>query len=102
MRLDPLIHMISRLLKLIIVKLILLIDMFSGRIRVAIPNPSVGRRRPCTLLRTLLFLAFISFIWVQVYVANLGSDSAMSIEANESTAAVLSMVPKVGIHRYTT
>lgn len=75
--------------------------MRNGRIRVQIPTPSVGRRRTSSVLRSVLFLFLVTFIWLQLYLANLDSETGLSLDANESSAAVLSMVPKV-LHKFLT
>lgn len=75
---------------------------FSGRLRVQIPTPSVGRRRSSSCLRTIIFLFLVTFVWLQLHVANMnGSESNVSLEGNDSSAAVFSMVPKV-LHKFLT
>nr|CAD7444976.1 unnamed protein product [Timema bartmani] len=78
----------------------------AGRgLRVAMPTPALGRRRTASCLRTAVFLFLVTFVWLQLHVANLssgrqgpGSDSQ---EGNDSSAAILSMVPQM-LHKFLT
>nr|CAD7195727.1 unnamed protein product [Timema douglasi] len=80
--------------------------MNTGRgLRVAMPTPALGRRRTASCLRTAVFLFLVTFVWLQLHVANLssgrqgpGSDSQ---EGNDSSAAILSMVPQI-LHKFLT
>nr|CAD7399341.1 unnamed protein product [Timema cristinae] len=77
----------------------------SRGLRVAMPTPALGRRRTASCLRTAVFLFLVTFVWLQLHVANLssgrqspGSDSQ---EGNDSSAAILSMVPQI-LHKFLT
>lgn len=73
----------------------------AGRgLRVAMAAPALGRRRSSSCLRTAVFLFLVTFVWLQLHVANLNSNrgqpSGGDADSNDSTAAILSMVPQVG------
>jgi hypothetical protein len=72
----------------------------AGRgLRVAMATPAIGRRRTASCLRTAVFLFLVTFVWLQLHVATLGgsrqTSGADGPEGNDSTAAILSMVPQV-------
>lgn len=62
-------------------------------------TPAIGRRRTASCLRTAVFLFLVTFVWLQLHVATLGGSRQTSgtdgQEGNDSTAAILSMVPQV-------
>jgi hypothetical protein len=62
-------------------------------------TPAIGRRRTASCLRTAVFLFLVTFVWLQLHVARLsGNRQAPGTDApegNDSTAAILSMVPQV-------
>jgi len=64
---------------------------------------ALGRRRASSWLRTALLLFCVTFVWLQLHVANIGGGAAGAAnrqdaaEVNES-AAILSMVPQVSPH----
>lgn len=62
-------------------------------------TPAIGRRRTASCLRTAVFLFLVTFVWLQLHVATLGGNrqtaGSDSPEGNDSTAAILSMVPQV-------
>nr|CAD7424813.1 unnamed protein product [Timema monikensis] len=45
----------------------------SRGLRVAMPTPALGRRRTASCLRTAVFLFLVTFVWLQLHVANLSS-----------------------------
>ncbi|XP_049811700.1 alpha-1,6-mannosyl-glycoprotein 2-beta-N-acetylglucosaminyltransferase isoform X2 [Schistocerca nitens] len=70
--------------------------------------PAIGRRRTASCVRTAVFLFLVTFVWLQLHVASLGSArhaapdaAAAAADANDSTAAILSMVPQV-LHKFLT
>ncbi|XP_067012425.1 alpha-1,6-mannosyl-glycoprotein 2-beta-N-acetylglucosaminyltransferase isoform X2 [Anabrus simplex] len=79
----------------------------AGRgLRVAMATPAIGRRRTASCLRTALFLFLVTFVWLQLHVASLNGGRTTSVgseapEGNDSTAAILSMVPQV-LHKFLT
>ncbi|KAL0269763.1 UNVERIFIED_CONTAM: hypothetical protein PYX00_007389 [Menopon gallinae] len=76
--------------------------MRNGRLRIPIPTPSVGRRRSTSCLRTILFLFLVTFVWLQLHMANRsGTNGNISFDANDSTVAVINLVPKV-LHKFLT
>jgi hypothetical protein len=62
-------------------------------------TPAIGRRRTASCLRTAVFLFLVTFVWLQLHVATLGgsrqTSGADGPEGNDSSAAILSMVPQV-------
>lgn len=68
-------------------------------------TPAIGRRRTASCLRTVVFLFLVTFVWLQLHVASLGSSRHGSeggdLPTNDSTAAILSMVPQV-LHKFLT
>lgn len=64
-------------------------------------TPAIGRRRTASCLRTAVFLFLVTFVWLQLHVATLGGNrqtaGSDSPEGNDSTAAILSMVPQVSL-----
>lgn len=74
-------------------------------LRVAMATPAIGRRRTASCLRTAVFLFLATFVWLQLHVATLGgsrqTSGADGPEGNDSTAAILSMVPQV-LHKFLT
>ncbi|XP_049811698.1 alpha-1,6-mannosyl-glycoprotein 2-beta-N-acetylglucosaminyltransferase isoform X1 [Schistocerca nitens] len=82
---------------------------YTGRgLRVSMAAPAIGRRRTASCVRTAVFLFLVTFVWLQLHVASLGSArhaapdaAAAAADANDSTAAILSMVPQV-LHKFLT
>ncbi|XP_075221975.1 alpha-1,6-mannosyl-glycoprotein 2-beta-N-acetylglucosaminyltransferase isoform X2 [Lycorma delicatula] len=62
-----------------------------------------GRRRTASCLRTAVFLFLVTFVWLQLHLTNLGGQSSRQEPApdNDSSAAILSMVPQV-LHKFLT
>lgn len=62
-------------------------------------TPAIGRRRTASCVRTAVFLFLVTFVWLQLHVASLGGNRQApgtdASESNDSTAAILSMVPQV-------
>ncbi|PSN34286.1 hypothetical protein C0J52_25777 [Blattella germanica] len=80
--------------------------MKTGRgLRVAMAAPAIGRRRTASCLRTAVFLFLVTFVWLQLHVANLSGGRAVpgseATDGNDSAAAILSMVPQV-LHKFLT
>ncbi|XP_023721955.1 alpha-1,6-mannosyl-glycoprotein 2-beta-N-acetylglucosaminyltransferase isoform X1 [Cryptotermes secundus] len=78
----------------------------AGRgLRVAMATPAIGRRRTASCLRTVVFLFLVTFVWLQLHVASLSGNRQApggdAPEGNDSTAAILSMVPQV-LHKFLT
>ncbi|XP_069701415.1 alpha-1,6-mannosyl-glycoprotein 2-beta-N-acetylglucosaminyltransferase isoform X2 [Periplaneta americana] len=80
--------------------------LYPGRgLRVAMATPAMGRRRTASCLRTAVFLFLVTFVWLQLHVASLSGSRQVpgseTPEGNDSTAAILSMVPQV-LHKFLT
>lgn len=77
--------------------------MRGGRsVRVVMTPPALGRRRTASCLRTVVFLFLVTFVWLQLHMSNLsGSIRQDPVPENDSTQAILSMVPQV-LHKFLT
>ncbi|XP_063242618.1 alpha-1,6-mannosyl-glycoprotein 2-beta-N-acetylglucosaminyltransferase-like isoform X1 [Bacillus rossius redtenbacheri] len=79
--------------------------MRAGRgLRMAVPVPTLGRRRTGSCLRTVIFLFLVTFVWLQLHVASLGGPRqglAGDLADGNDSAAILSMVPQV-LHKFLT
>lgn len=67
---------------------------------------AVGRkvmaRRSGSCVRTILFLFLVTFVWLQLHILSFGNDAQdTNVEVNDSTAAILSMVPPF-LHKFLT
>ncbi|XP_039282321.1 alpha-1,6-mannosyl-glycoprotein 2-beta-N-acetylglucosaminyltransferase isoform X3 [Nilaparvata lugens] len=66
-----------------------------------------GRRRTASCLRTAVFLFVVTFVWLQLHLTNLGGGGGQggtlkdTTNDNDSSAAILSMVPQV-LHKFLT
>lgn len=62
----------------------------------------VMSRRSSSCFRTVLFLFLVTFVWLQLHILSLGNDGQDgSQEVNDSTAAILNMVPPF-LHKFLT
>lgn len=77
--------------------------MRGGRsVRVVMTPPALGRRRTASCLRTVVFLFLVTFVWLQLHMSNLsGSIRQDPVPENDTTQAILSMVPQV-LHKFLT
>uniref|UniRef100_A0A1B6GRD5 Alpha-1,6-mannosyl-glycoprotein 2-beta-N-acetylglucosaminyltransferase n=1 Tax=Cuerna arida TaxID=1464854 RepID=A0A1B6GRD5_9HEMI len=77
--------------------------MRGGRtVRVVVTPPALGRRRTASCLRTVIFLFLVTFVWLQLHMSSLSSSPRPDLSAdNDSSQAILSMVPQV-LHKFLT
>uniref|UniRef100_A0A1B6CUN7 Alpha-1,6-mannosyl-glycoprotein 2-beta-N-acetylglucosaminyltransferase n=1 Tax=Clastoptera arizonana TaxID=38151 RepID=A0A1B6CUN7_9HEMI len=77
--------------------------MRGGRsVRVVVSPAALGRRRTASCLRTAVFLFMVTFVWLQLHMSNLTTSSKVDpIPDNDSSQAILSMVPQV-LHKFLT
>lgn len=61
----------------------------------------IGRRRGSVWLRSAIFFSVIILIWVQISILSFSNSSNFNTEYNETSAAILSMVPAV-LHKFLT
>ncbi|KAG8264442.1 Alpha-1,6-mannosyl-glycoprotein 2-beta-N-acetylglucosaminyltransferase [Homalodisca vitripennis] len=71
-------------------------------VRVVVTPPALGRRRTASCLRTVIFLFLVTFVWLQLHMSSLSSSPRPDLSAdNDSSQAILSMVPQV-LHKFLT
>ncbi|XP_054260444.1 alpha-1,6-mannosyl-glycoprotein 2-beta-N-acetylglucosaminyltransferase isoform X1 [Macrosteles quadrilineatus] len=77
--------------------------MRGGRaVRIVVAPHALGRRRTASCLRTAIFLFLVTFVWLQLHMSNLSSSSHQDqVSENDSSQAILSMVPQV-LHKFLT
>lgn len=77
--------------------------MRGGRaVRVVVAPHALGRRRTASCLRTVIFLFLVTFVWLQLHMSSLNNSPHQDqVSDNDSTQAILSMVPQV-LHKFLT